>query len=87
MERKPALKNCSDCPHQNDCQKIGSCVSDINAQYLATGRSRFPRLMTPAQANAAMAATRPFSPISTGGKWCPPAMCSRILKWAANMPR
>jgi hypothetical protein len=56
MERLQELKNCSECPHQNDCQKVGSCLNDINAQYLATRRSRFPRLMTPAQANAAMAA-------------------------------
>jgi hypothetical protein len=54
MERDKALKNCANCPHQNDCLKVGSCLDDINAQYLATRPNQFPRLMTPAQATTFM---------------------------------
>jgi hypothetical protein len=49
---------CSQCPHSNDCQKVGSCLDDINAKSLATRPNQFPRLMTPAQANRCTALLR-----------------------------
>jgi len=58
MELEQALKNCSKCPHQNDCQKDGSCLEDINVRYLATRPKQFPRLMTPAQATTFMSRLR-----------------------------
>jgi hypothetical protein len=58
MERDQATKVCAICPHQNDCTKIGSCLDDINAQYLATRPNQFPMLMTPAQANRCMEALK-----------------------------
>ena len=45
---------CSQCPHPNDCLKVGNCLDDLNGADIA--RRMTPRLMTPAQANAAMAA-------------------------------
>jgi hypothetical protein len=45
---------CSQCPHSNDCLKVGACLDDINAQYLATRPNQFPQLMTPAQATTFM---------------------------------
>jgi hypothetical protein len=52
MERDEALKNCANCPHQSDCrQVVGTCLDDVNAQYLASHKNQFPRLMTPAQAS------------------------------------
>jgi hypothetical protein len=47
MDRDQTLKNCANCPHQNDCQKISACLDDVSAQYLATRPNQFPRLMTP----------------------------------------
>jgi hypothetical protein len=49
---------CSQCPHSNDRLKVGSCLDDINAQYLATRPNQFPRLMTPAQASRCTALLR-----------------------------
>jgi hypothetical protein len=45
---------CSQCPHPNDCLKVGACLDDINGAD--TARRMTPRLMTPAQANTAMSA-------------------------------
>jgi hypothetical protein len=45
---------CSQCPHSNDCLKIGACLDDINAQYLAKHPNQFPRWMTRAQVNIFM---------------------------------
>ena len=49
---------CSQCPHPNDCLKIGSCLDEVNARYLAEHRNQFPRLMTSAQASIFMARLR-----------------------------
>jgi hypothetical protein len=49
---------CSQCPHPNDCLKVGSCLDEVNARYLAEHRNQFPRLMTSAQANIFMARLR-----------------------------
>ena len=67
---------CSQCPHPNDCLKVGACLDDINGVDIA--RRMTPRLMTPAQANAAMKEmvagqskrqfTQGKSPIVTGRK-------------------
>lgn len=27
----PVLTNCAACPHQIDCQRVGSCLDEINA--------------------------------------------------------
>jgi hypothetical protein len=45
---------CNRCPHARDCLNVSSCLDDLNAPLIASGQ--FPRRMTPAQANAAMAA-------------------------------
>ncbi len=50
------MKSCAICPHQNDCLKVGACLDDLNSHWIA--QRKFPRLMTPSQANAAMAALR-----------------------------
>src|ERR1700738_2834310 len=49
---------CSQCPHTNDCLKMGSCLDEVNARYLAEHRNQFPRLMTSAQASISMARLR-----------------------------
>jgi hypothetical protein len=38
------LKTCAICPHENDCRKVGACLDDVNAQYLAATHRRHPRL-------------------------------------------
>jgi hypothetical protein len=43
---------CSQCPHSNDCLKVGACLDDINAPWIAKGLH--PRFMTPAQATTFM---------------------------------
>src|SRR6266850_2491560 len=48
------MEACAVCPHQSDCLKVGACLDDINAQYLATRPNQFPRLLTPAQATTFM---------------------------------
>jgi hypothetical protein len=57
MELEQVLNNCSKCPHQIDCHKVGSCLEDINA-HLATHRNQIPRLMTPTQATTFMSRLR-----------------------------
>ena len=52
------MEACSQCPHPNDCLKVGSCLDDLNARYLAEHRNQFPRLMTSTQANIFMARLR-----------------------------
>lgn len=68
----PALTNCAACPHQSDCQKIGSCLDQINAAQLERRRScPYPTLMTPAQVTECMKAFRnglTLRRITGGGK-------------------
>jgi len=53
-EPQQSLDHCSGCPHSSDCQQVGACLDDVNAEYLATRPNQFPRLMTPAQATTFM---------------------------------
>ena len=65
---------CSQCPHANDCLKVGACLDDLNAPLIASGQ--FPRRVTPKQANefkAALRAGRTRKRISGGGKKLEPA--------------
>jgi hypothetical protein len=48
------LQCCNICPHENECRKVGACLDDVNADYLAVSHSQHPRLMTPAQATTFM---------------------------------
>lgn len=64
------MEACNQCPHANDCMKVGSCLDDLNAPLIASGQ--FPRRMTPAQANKFMAALREgktLRRITNGGKF------------------
>jgi hypothetical protein len=45
-------------PHQNDCRKVGACLDDVNAEYLAVSHNQHPRLMTPAQTTQCMDALK-----------------------------
>jgi hypothetical protein len=68
---------CSQCPHPNDCLKVGACLDHLNAPLIASGQ--FPRRMTPAQANefmAALRAGRSLRRISGGLKKFGPAIAS-----------
>jgi hypothetical protein len=98
MERDEALKNCANCPHSGDCLKVGSCLDDINAQYLATRPNQFPRLMTPAQATTFMNRLRSGEAvrrITNGGKLGKPvcsleklkAHCAAYPAWGAEVHR
>jgi hypothetical protein len=89
---------CSQCPHPDDCSKVGACLDDINAQYLATRRSRFPRLMSPAQATAFMSRLRggeSIRRITGGGKLGPAVVplsklkkhCALYPEWGAEVTR
>lgn len=72
---------CNQCPHPNDCLKIGSCLDDLNAPLIATGQ--FPRRMTPAQANDLMSALRvgwTLRRTCGGGKLGPAIVPLRKLK-------
>lgn len=64
--------NCAVCPHQSDCQKIGSCLDEINAAQLAKRRScPYPTLMTPTQVGECMEALQhglTLRRITGGGK-------------------
>jgi hypothetical protein len=60
---------CNQCPHPNDCLKVGACLDDLNAPLIASGQ--FSRLMTPSQANEFMAALR-------AGRHAPSVLWSRI---------
>jgi hypothetical protein len=78
-----SLKTCSHCPHQNDCMKLGRCLDDINAQYLATHPNQFPRLMTPAQAITFMIRLRGGESVrrmTNGGKLGKPVCSAEKLK-------
>jgi hypothetical protein len=81
---------CSQCPHPHDCMKVGACLDDINARYLATGRSRFPQLMSPAQATALMGRLRGGESMRriTGGGELGKAICSpgKVKKHCAAYP-
>jgi hypothetical protein len=52
------MEACAVCPHQSDCHKVSSCLDDLNARYCEEHPNQFPRMMTPAQANSAMASLR-----------------------------
>jgi hypothetical protein len=52
------MDTCSQCPHPNDCLKVGSCLDELNAPFIETRQA--PRLMTPEQANACTTATANF---------------------------
>jgi hypothetical protein len=43
---------CSQCPHSNDCQKVGACLDDINVPWIA--KDLHPRFMIPAPATTFM---------------------------------
>jgi hypothetical protein len=63
---------CSQCPHANDCLKVGSCLDDLNAPWIAA--NNFPQRMTPIQASqfmAALRAGRTLRRICGGGKFGP----------------
>ena len=47
---------CSQCPHPNDCLKVGSCLDELNAPFIKIREA--PRLMTPEQANTCIAVMR-----------------------------
>ncbi|WFU68581.1 hypothetical protein [Bradyrhizobium sp. CB2312] len=68
----PASTNCAVCPHQADCQKLGTCLDEINTAQLATRRScPYPTLMTPAQVLECMKALQDgltLRRITGGGK-------------------
>jgi hypothetical protein len=70
----------SQCPHPNDCLKVGSCLDDLNAPLITSGQ--FPRRMTPAQANGVLAALQEGKTLrwmTNGGK-LGPAIVS-LTKW------
>jgi hypothetical protein len=72
---------CSQCPHLNDCLKIGSCLDDLNAPLITSGQ--FPRRMTPAQAKEFMAALREgktLRQITNSGKLGPAIVSLTKLK-------
>jgi hypothetical protein len=65
------LKHCADCPHKTDCTRVGPCLDEVNARYLADHPNQFPRLMTPGQATSCMAALndgRTLRRFTNGGK-------------------
>jgi hypothetical protein len=39
---------CSQCPHTNDCLKMGSCLDEVNARYLAEHGNRLTCGLGPA---------------------------------------
>jgi hypothetical protein len=83
MLSEQETKICAVCPHQNDCAKLGSCLDDVNSQYLATHPNQFPRLMTPAQAAAFMSRLRggeSVRRITSGGKFGRPVCSSGKFK-------
>lgn len=95
----PALTNCAACPHRSDCQKIGSCLDEINAGQLAKRRScPHPTLMTPAQANECMGVLHrglTLRRITGGGKNGKPIVsllkfkrhCAAYPEWGAEALR
>jgi hypothetical protein len=90
---------CSQCPHTNDCLKMGSCLDEVNARYLAEHRNQFPRLMTSAQASIFMARLRAGETVrrmTSGSKKIGKALvphnkyknhCSAYPQWGAEADR
>ena len=90
---------CSQCPHTNDCLKMGSCLDEVNARYLAEHRNQFPRLMTSAQASIFMARLRAGESVrrmTSGSKDVGKALvphnkykhhCSAYPQWGAEADR
>jgi hypothetical protein len=90
---------CSQCPHPNDCLKIGSCLDEVNARYLAEHRNQFPQLMTSAQASIFMARLRAGESVrrmTSGSKDVGKALvphnkykhhCSAYPQWGAEAER
>jgi hypothetical protein len=85
---------CSQCPHPNDCLKVGACLDDINAPVIA--KNQVPRLMLPQQARnfeAALRTGRPLLHLIGGGKFGPPIAsapkyrlhCAEYPIWGAEM--
>jgi hypothetical protein len=72
---------CSQCPHPNECLKVGSCLDELNAPLIASGQ--FPRRMMPAQANelmSALRAGRTLRRICGGGKLGPAIVSSKKFR-------
>ena len=72
---------CSQCPHPNDCLKVGSCLDELNAPFIKIREA--PRLMTPERANASMAALREGKTLrrfTNGGKFGPAIVSLKKLK-------
>jgi hypothetical protein len=89
---------CDQCPHPNDCVKIGSCLDDVNAEYLASRRSQFPQLMTPTQAAVFMKRLRAGDSVCrmvNGGSFGKPVSsrekfnkhCALYQAWGAEAQR
>jgi hypothetical protein len=87
---------CSQCPHSKDCLKVGSCLDDLNAPFIAS--RQFPRHMTPGQANEFMAVLREGKTIRriTGAGKLGPAIvsltklkkhCALYPEWGAEVTR
>ena len=75
------MKHCAICPHQSDCLKVGACLDDLNAPWIAV--RNFPQLMTPAQASVCMASLREgktLRRITNGGKLGPAIVSLKKLK-------
>jgi hypothetical protein len=87
---------CNECPHANDCLKVGDCLDELNAPFIRVGAT--PRLMTSQQAAATMAALRErrtLKRFTSGGKFGTPIVslkkvhkhCSAYLAWGAEARR
>jgi hypothetical protein len=87
---------CSQCPHTNDCLKMGSCLDELNAPFIRTRQA--PRLMTPEQANACMSDLKTgctIRRITGGGKFGSAIVsfrkfskhCSLYPEWGAEADR
>jgi hypothetical protein len=98
MERDQATKICPICPHQTDCAKVGSCLDEINAKYLASHPNQFPRLMTAQQAMTFTARLRGGETVrrlTNGGKNSKPVCsatkfknhCAAYPSWGAEAGR
>ncbi|KRR07681.1 hypothetical protein CP49_40075 [Bradyrhizobium valentinum] len=98
VELNMTMEACAICPHQSDCSKVGSCLDETNAQYLAGHSNQFPRLMTLAQASQfmkALRAGRTLRRICGGGKFGPAIAsltkfrkhCKPYPEWGAEAKR
>jgi hypothetical protein len=92
LQRCPGqlVQTCAVCPHRRDCQKVGKCLDDVNAEYLSTRPNQFPRLMTPTQATTFMSrlqAGEAVRRMTSGGK-LGKAVCSleKFKKHCAAYP-